>query len=701
MAQSRMYVPRDTHYSGRRKPAGRKRRRNKRRLLVIVASLIIVLGLAATIAYLVTYKDVHHQYSIELGEPLPPASEFAKNDSVTVEYITDISEVDPAKVGSNWLHVSVNGEDRLVNLVIEDTIPPKAEPVELVISPAEKVSPTDLVSGLADAGLVKVQWDYEPKFGTVGDYPLVMSVRDLGGNVTKVESMLLIRIVVDSLTVEAGASLPVIGDFLTDKAMDAKFLSDISSVPVGMPGTYEVSIEAGGNVYASSIVVKDTKAPDVVTKTFFVQPGGQARPEDFVESASDATAVTYSFAAEPDYNMTGHQDVSIIATDAGGNSVQKTAVLLISEVAPITVDIRNTPLTVEEFRVTGYGSVTLNTSLVPDTVGEYDVELMLDGQPCMTRVKVTDLTPPKAEAVSIEGFTGHPLTPEDLVKNVFDYSEVTYAFGNEPDWSNTGVQNISVKLTDASGNWSEYTSTLTLEKDTEPPALYGVKDRFCYVGEAIAYFEEVFAQDNCDAEVKVEVDNSEVNINAAGAYRVKYTAVDSSGNKTEQACKFTFIKETITDEQLKEKAQEVLGRIIKDGMSMGEKLEAVFDYVQERIKYTNSSDKTNWKAEAYRGFTTGRGDCFTYFSLAKCLLQEMGGVETMDVERYGGKPTRHYWLLVNIGSGWYHYDTIDVAPGNYRCFMKTDDELLSFNSYFYSWKRNLYPPSAKERFKMD
>jgi transglutaminase-like putative cysteine protease len=381
---------------------------------------------------------------------------------------------------------------------------------------------------------------------------------------------------------------------------------------------------------------------------------------------------------------------------AGRGSPSSTVyAILISE-----YNIRNTPLTASEFPGTAsYGSAALAAEMIPNTLGEFDVELILDGQSNPTRVTVVDTTPPIAEPAQVQWYLGHPLAPEKLVSNAFDFTQITYSFKQEPDWNSQATQNVIVVLTDAAGNVSEYTSSLTLSPDTEAPVLYGVTDHHVYIGQAVAYFADVFAQDNCDSEVDVQVDNSQVDMNAAGTYQVTYTATDSSGNKTQASCSFTFVEETVTDEQLHGAAQQVLSEITTADMSIGDKAYAIFKYVNTHIKYNGISNKNDYKYEAYRGITEGRGDCFTFYATARCLLDEIGA-QTMCVERWGSKTktTHHYWVLANLGTGWYHFDAINVGPRNFDCFMKTDKELLGRGPNWWSFNKALYPRTPDESF---
>ena len=90
--------------------------------------------------------------------------------------------------------------------------------------------------------------------------------------------------------------------------------------------------------------------------------------------------------------------------------------------------------------------------------------------------------------------------------------------------------------------------------------------------------------------------------------------------------------------------------------------------------------------------------------MVKYMLDECG-IENMLVERYGGKTT-HYWHLVNVGTGWYHYDTTPQSLEDpFRCFMKTDEQVWAYaksrhdgRSDYYNFDTSKYPERATEKY---
>ena len=243
--------------------------------------------------------------------------------------------------------------------------------------------------------------------------------------------------------------------------------------------------------------------------------------------------------------------------------------------------------------------------------------------------------------------------------------------------------------------------TLSLRTDDQPPRILYVRDLNGYVGEAVRYLAEVRAEDNCDGEIPVSVDVSAVDIYRAGTYPVVYTARDEAGNVTQARCRITLVEARVSEAEFEAALNACYDAIITPDMSLKEKGWAIFQYANQNIRYKASSDKKDWKYEAWRGITTGRGDCFTFCSVARALL-EKAGAQVRVVTRFGGKKnTRHWWLLVDLGTGYYHFDAINVGPKGFECFMRTTNEVLKRSRNFWSFDQSLYPATPETPFSME
>ena len=234
------------------------------------------------------------------------------------------------------------------------------------------------------------------------------------------------------------------------------------------------------------------------------------------------------------------------------------------------------------------------------------------------------------------------------------------------------------------------------KKDNTPPVITGVEDKKFTVDEAVSYMKGVSASDDTDGNVEVSVDNSSVKRDAngkiiEGSYKIIYTAKDSSGNESME----------VTEERVAKKAQEVLDGIITADMSVGEKAKSIYDYIHENLVYTGTSDKDNYLKSAYLGLSTMSGDCYTCFAVSKALLNQIGA-QTVDMERAPGGVLEgdHYWLMVDLGSGYYHFDALKQAD-EFDGFMRTDEaireysENISIGYYNLDWDKEIKTPSEE------
>ena len=145
----------------------------------------------------------------------------------------------------------------------------------------------------------------------------------------------------------------------------------------------------------------------------------------------------------------------------------------------------------------------------------------------------------------------------------------------------------------------------------------------------------------------------------------------------------------------------MLADLITEDMTQLEQARAVYDYTRTRISYTGDSDKSDWEQGAYVGLTARRGDCFTYYAVARAMLTALG-ISNIKVERVGGI-SDHYWLLVDCGDGWYHFDSTPRSSKMppFDSFMFTDADAADYTvatgeREYYAFDSSLYPERATE-----
>ena len=242
------------------------------------------------------------------------------------------------------------------------------------------------------------------------------------------------------------------------------------------------------------------------------------------------------------------------------------------------------------------------------------------------------------------------------------------------------------------------TTADTADNDTVAPVITGTADKTVTVGDTVSYKSGVTVTDDHDPAPVLDIDSSAVDLSKAGTYQVVYTAKDASGNTSTVTITVTVQEknEEQLSEELQQKLQQVktdaylyLKQIKKDAAArLGKDVESltkaeiaseIWLWVNWNLDYTGQSDKSSWILGAYQYFETHKGDCFTYFAASKALLDE-AGIENVDIWKSDTSHSSHYWNLVNLGDGWYHFDATPRDGGGDYFFMVTDEQLDTYSA---------------------
>ena len=500
--------------------------------------------------------------------------------------------------------------------------------------------------------------------------------------------------VAERISYRIGDELPELSDFLEDWDGDAALVTDLSEIDWNLPGTVSVELTAGGEAFVSDVEILDADAPELTLLACAAEPGQALAPEDFLFLCDDISPVEFSFAEKPDTSETGTYAVTVVATDAYGNSAEATTELYVCE---RVVHLEAGPDPIPQWQLMNqFGREYANCWLpfrsdyYPNRLGAEAIALQSWYGERVVGIQIRDTLPPQTAGWDVTCYTGYSFPPERFVPDLKDGTEVTGRFVEEPDWNTVGPAEVSLVFTDALGHSTEVTVHADFVRDDIPPVIYGAEDRYCYVGEPVSYFDTVFAEDNADPDVILTVDKSRVKYWEEGVCPVTYTATDGEGNSSSKTIRLTFVQQAVTDEAMDEMAEEIFAEIFTDGMSVCEQAEAIFHYLRAQMYYVGYSDKSDWKANVYKGIHEGRGDCYTFCAASDFLLQKIG-VKTVWVQRLNGH-NRHFWLLADLGTGWYHFDPTLNAPDHYQAFMKTTQELIDAGGgEYWNFDAHLYP----------
>lgn len=433
-----------------------------------------------------------------------------------------------------------------------------------------------------------------------------------------------------------------------------------------------------------------------------VEHEAELRPEDLLAPNGKPEGAELRFAVPPELESEGTQTVKVVASVNGRDVAEaETEILVCDRVLKLELNgKRYSGLKLREMvdmRLHGFHPAP--EAFTADKAGVFPLVLTKGKERLLVGLEVEDTVAPTASAVETVCYLGYPRRAEEFVTGVKDRQEVTVSFAEEPDWESPGARSVTIRLTDASGNRSEIPVPTVFEKDSTPPVLKVEIPLNYYVGDTVAYMKRVSAVDDLDPNCTISVEKSRVRQREAGVYPVTYTAVDRDGNESRVTVELNFFEPAVSDEELDELAQGVLDEILTEDMSVAEQARAVYRYVFCHVRYSGHTEEKDWKGEAYKGLTDCYGDCYTFFSVSYLLLSKLD-CEVLPVERIDGKTT-HYWCLVNLGTGWYHFDTTPNKLG-IQCFMLNNKELFSTaaGSYFWKYDMEAFPEVADEPFRM-
>ncbi len=667
--------------------------KTKKARIILKVLLIIVIIILLPIAGILTYGALPHR--TEIGEsirlPLKELPFFSSN----CEIKTDLDSIDTSTLGEHPLELEFFGFIPVKStLIVRDSTEPIISTHPLCIPSGAEVSAKEFISSADDrTGLT---YTLRGKVDTENGGTVKLRATDECGNKTSCTAELVISDLLSCHEIELGTKR----FDLTFELLKNGHLSelDYSDVNFSECGTYPVRGNLDGIRCLFYVTIVDTTSPSAEALSHDILLGTTLEVDDFVSKEFDRSETKKHFEEAPDFEKLGKQPITVILEDTFGNTSRVNAVLSIHDIAY--------SYTVEA----GTSSEAFSSELVPkNNVGSYipylpeDVfveqlhigthEISLQGEYSMIPIElnVIDTIAPSMTLKPTDVFLGTEPNAANFVESVEDASEVTFSFSGNADTSLLGEHTVTIIATDAAGNFTSVGTTMRVIKDTTKPVIYGVKPLAFSEGETVSYRNGVYAVDDCDGDVTVNVDSSRVNTSIAGVYYIVYSASDSSGNTATASTTVTI--GAVSRKHVDDLADRVIAKIITSSMTQREKAEAIYKWCAVNIRYSSLTAHLmgNFNQAAYTGLTKHYGNCYTYYAVASALLSRVG-IENIEIHR--NDPNRpHYWNLVKMDGAWYHFDTCpQPAPHRLRVFLLTDSQVHTFPlDYYYSFDTNNYP----------
>lgn len=289
--------------AARRRAAQRRRAMRRRRAILwalcVVLSVVLV-GLVTAIVKLSKEapRPILRAVTVEAGSGVTP-EQFLKNpQGYRITFQTDMSTIDMTQIGTYQIQLDVNGETFSANLTIQDTVPPKGDPVPTQIRAGILPGAEELVTNIQDLSPVVVSYKQTPDLTQKDSFAQVL-LTDAAGNFTVIKVPLTVTLdetppeihgatdrqfyVGDPINYKAAdAEKGYSNVTATDNAGEAQLSIDRSSIDLNSPGTYPVvytATDAAGNT--TSVTVRFT----LVEK-----PAGYVEPEIVYDLAREILA---------------------------------------------------------------------------------------------------------------------------------------------------------------------------------------------------------------------------------------------------------------------------------------------------------------------------------------------------------------------------------------------------------------------------
>ena len=136
----------------------------------------------------------------------------------------------------------------------------------------------------------------------------------------------------DEVIMEAGT--PITLDMFVEED-DAEFVTDVASIDANKVGAHNIIIKVGDREFDSMLTIRDTVAPKAEAVEVTTKAGNLPKAEEFVKDITDCSDVTVSYKEAPDVTVGGDAEVVVVLTDDRGNTTEiKSVIHVITDSEP-------------------------------------------------------------------------------------------------------------------------------------------------------------------------------------------------------------------------------------------------------------------------------------------------------------------------------------------------------------------------------
>ena len=203
-------------------------------------------------------------------------------------------------------------------------------------------------------------------------------------------------------------------------------------------------------------------------------------------------------------------------------------------------------VTINDFLKEDIKNVKCNQDL--DTIkdiGNYEIKISVGNNEYSSNLIIYEDILDKLELKEITTYIDEELpTIKDFIVNDIDLS--LYKYDELSLKKELGTQDVLINIYDNYNNKFEGSTKLTIIEDIDGPVFNGLINITLEAGNKYNLYNNVKAVDKRFGEVNFIVDDSSVNYDIPGNYKIKYSAEDKLGNKTTKYRKITIIEKDVT-----------------------------------------------------------------------------------------------------------------------------------------------------------
>ena len=311
-----------------------------RPILIILITALILAAIIGGVYYYI-HSLFYDVINIEAGMAISP-NDFLTSSDGEASFTIESDSFNNTEPGSYTLYVRNGFLTHKCTLNITDTIAPEVEAEDLEISYGQTITADDFIKSITDVTPTTASFSSDCKidYETAQPQSVTIDVIDSSGNCTSVTASLTVKQIIDYVEIEVGSDLPdasvftinnTAASYVEPEAEDSTsdFISpdDIDMTTVAI---YPLKVLISGTEYDVRLATVDTVAPIITVADVSSFTGFETKADKFIKSSEDVTSLTYSYKEKPDFNEVGSQEVTIVATDEGGNSAEATATLTLA-----------------------------------------------------------------------------------------------------------------------------------------------------------------------------------------------------------------------------------------------------------------------------------------------------------------------------------------------------------------------------------